>query len=175
MSALQIFNKRHSFLDILFLDYLESNNIILLLVLMSFVSSIYLPDKIEAKFLMYIEFSCIVLLNYLFSPFEAFAIYFCFLHSMRHIVVISKSFNLLSSNGDEFNFTIFGVFVSFYRHAALLTIISSSIFIACIYVGSYILQIDDSFLKIIFPGLAALAVPHLILESIYDKAAIESI
>ena len=31
----------------------------------------------------------IIVLNYVFSPLIAFTIYFCFLHSVRHIVSIS--------------------------------------------------------------------------------------
>ena len=149
--------------------YLNDNNLILFLVLFGFISSIYLPRDFSIKFLLYVEFTSIILLNYLFKPFAAFTIYFCFLHSMRHIIVLNKSLNLLKIKNKKATTSVFNIFNNFYKHAIKLTLISSLIFLSSMYISSNLLYVDDTLLKIIFPGLAALTLPHIILDFLYEK------
>ena len=149
--------------------YLNDNNLILFLVLFGFISSIYLPRDFSIKFLLYVEFTSIILLNYLFKPFAAFTIYFCFLHSMRHIIVLNKSLNLLKIKNKKATTSVFNIFNNFYKHAIKLTLISSFIFLSSMFISSNLLFVDDTLLKIIFPGLAALTLPHIILDFLYEK------
>ena len=88
---------------------------------------------------------------------------------MRHIIVLNKSLNLLKIKNKESKTTVFNIFNNFYKHAIKLTLISSFIFLSCMYVSSNLLYVDDTLLRIIFPGLAALTLPHIILDFLYEK------
>ena len=160
---------------IYFLNFLNNNNMILYIVIISFLSTMQISNQFEVKFLMYLEFSSIILLNYLFNPFTAFTVYFCFLHSLRHIVVLNKDFNLLKKRNSNYNFSFYNMITIFYNHAIKLTLVASIIFIISLFISSNILMIDQSILKIIFPGLAALTLPHIILEYIFEKVSTKSL
>ena len=70
-----------------FLDLLEANKILLYGIILSTISSILLFAKnFELKkFTIFLDYFSILIINYYFSPLVAFTIYFCFLHSIRHI------------------------------------------------------------------------------------------
>ena len=62
----------------------------------------------------------IIILNYIFSPLIAFTIYFCFLHSIRHIISISYELNKIDfSKGVK----------TFVRKALPLTIITAILYL----------------------------------------------
>ena len=65
-----------------------------------------------------LDMFCILLLNYVFNPMVAFTMYFCFLHSIRHI--ISISFELEPNN------FIYGV-KSFMKKAITINISNNNI------------------------------------------------
>ena len=64
-------------------------------IVLSTLSSIYLfLKKYEIKkFVIFLDYFSILILNYYLSPLVAFTIYFCFLHSIRHIISLSHELN----------------------------------------------------------------------------------
>jgi len=161
-----ILSNEHNYL-IKILNFLNDNNYITLIVILSFITTIYMPREIKTKFLLYIEFSSILILNYIFNPFVAFTIYFCFLHSLRHIIGLTKNF--LNYQDDlNTNNNIRRLLINFYKYALKLTAISSFIFIIVFFTTYNIQSVESSIYKIIFPGLAALTIPHILLEYLYE-------
>ncbi len=72
-----------------------SNEILLLLILLSLISGIILSlnKSIEAKSLLLMDYLSILILNYFLNPIIAFTIYFCFLHSIRHSISLIRELN----------------------------------------------------------------------------------
>ena len=162
-----LLSNEHNYLITIF-NYLNENNYITLVVLLSFITTVYLPKDLKTKFLIYVEFSSILILNYIFTPFIAFTIYFCFLHSLRHIIGLNK--NLLNYKLDtNRSYNIYKLLINFYKYALKLTAISSLIFILGFYTIYNNQSLDSSIYKIIFPGLAALTIPHILLEYLYES------
>ena len=78
-----------------YLDWIESKNILITLISLSFLINILLTIvnfKISNLTLL-LDFASILILNYFLSPLVAFTIYFCFLHSIRHIIAIVNEVN----------------------------------------------------------------------------------
>ena len=71
------------------LDYIESNNILLIGIILNTLSSIFLfIKKFEIKkFAIFLDFFSIIILNYYFSPLVAFTIYFCFLRCILLLIM----------------------------------------------------------------------------------------
>ena len=67
------------------LDFIESNKILPILIILSTLSSIYLflKEFNLKKFSIFLDYFSILILNYYLSPLVAFTIYFCFLHSIK--------------------------------------------------------------------------------------------
>ena len=72
------------------LSSVEEKNILLLSIIISSISSIYLFTKqFEIKkFFIFLDYFSILILNYFLSPLVAFTMYFCFLHSIRHSITL---------------------------------------------------------------------------------------
>ena len=72
----------------LFLDFIESNQILSFALLTSLlVNTYYFINNFKIlNILIFFDFLSIVVLNYFVSPLIAFTIYFCFLHSFRHSI-----------------------------------------------------------------------------------------
>ena len=98
----------------------------------------------------YASLLLIVILAWIFPPLVSFSIYFCVIHSPRHIFLI---LNEMSSQER--------------LRAVKETILYSLIaFLFMFMVGYYLADsyiITDSIIKVVFIGLAALTVPHMIL------------
>ena len=145
-----------------FLNWIETNNILFYGIVISTLSSVLLVTKnFELrKFTIFFDYFSILIINYYFSPLIAFTIYFCFLHSVRHI--ISLVFELDKNN------LINGLKI-FTKKAFPLTILT---IIFC-FLGLYLLNntynFDSSIIKIIFIGLASLTFPHILLEYLIEK------
>ena len=90
----------------------------------------------------------------------AFTMYFCFLHSIRHI--ISISFELEPNN------FIYGV-KSFIKKALPLTLVTTILYLIAAIFLSYFYEINDVIIKIIFIGLASLTFPHILLEYLIER------
>ncbi len=145
-----------------FLNWIETNNILFYGIILSTLSSILLITKnFELrKFTIFFDYFSILIMNYYFSPLIAFTIYFCFLHSIRHI--ISLMFEL-----DENNL-INGLKI-FTKKALPLTILTMIFCFLGLYLLNNTYNFDSSIIKIIFIGLASLTFPHILLEYLIEK------
>ena len=145
-----------------FLNLIETNKILLYGIILSTLSSIILFTKnFELKkFTIFLDYFSILIINYFFSPLVAFTIYFCFLHSIRHIISLGSEL----SKDDLIN----GLKI-FVKKALPLTIFTASFCFLGLYLLNNTYNFDSSILKIIFIGLASLTFPHILLEYLIEK------
>jgi beta-carotene 15,15'-dioxygenase len=140
-----------------FLSVLNSNSILLALVILSILSNIFINR--EGKYLVGSawEVLCILGLYDTFNPLIAFTIYFCFLHSLRHSISLTYELNIKIND--------------FLRKAWPLTLITAIFFFIALYVltGFQKVDIDTSIINVIFIGLASLTFPHILLEYLLEK------
>ena len=144
------------------LEFIEKNKILSIGLILSTLSSIllFLKEFEIKKFVIFFDYSSILILNYYFDPLIAFTIYFCFLHSIRHSISLIHEID--SSNFNK------GLKI-FIKNALPLTILTT---ILCL-MGMYFLKsnydLNSSILKLIFIGLASLTFPHILLEYLLEK------
>ena len=144
------------------LNFIETNKVIQLGIFCSTLSSIFLFVKnFEIKkFVIFLDYFSILILNYYLSPLLAFTIYFCFLHSIRHSISLAIELNPNSvANG-------FGLFI---KKALPLTILTGVFSFIGLYLLSNSYNLDSAILKVIFIGLASLTFPHILLEYFLEK------
>ena len=110
--------------------------------------------------ILFLDIISILILNFIFSPLIAFTIYFCFLHSIRHILSISNELN----HGNFFA----GV-KSFIKKALPLTVVTAVLYFLAIVFPSSSYGLNDVVIKVIFIGLASLTFPHILLEYLIEK------
>ena len=110
--------------------------------------------------ILFLDIISILVLNFIFSPLIAFTIYFCFLHSVRHIISISYEL-------DPDNF-LDGV-KAFTKKALPLTIVTAVLYLLAIVFLSNSYGLNDVVIKVIFIGLASLTFPHILLEYLIEK------
>ena len=146
----------------LFLNFIENNNILLIILSISLLSSIYcfLKDLKIINVLIFLDFFSIIVLNYFLTPLIAFTIYFCFLHSFRHTISLITELN-------ENNFKIGAI--TFIKKAMPLTVLTAIFYVISLYFLSNFYQLNDAILKVIFIGLASLTFPHILLEYLLEK------
>lgn len=145
-----------------YLDWIESKNILITLISLSFLVNILLTIvnfKISNLTLL-LDFASILILNYFLSPLVAFTIYFCFLHSIRHIIAIANEVN---------NRNLYDGLKEFIKKASTLAIVTVILFILALIITYNYFEINDAILKIIFIGLASLTFPHILLEYLLEK------
>lgn len=145
-----------------YLDWMESKNILITLISLSFLVNILLTIvnfKISNLTLL-LDFVSILILNYFLSPLVAFTIYFCFLHSIRHIIAIANEVN---------NRNFYDGLKEFIKKASTLAIVTVILFILALIITYNYFEINDAILKIIFIGLASLTFPHILLEYLLEK------
>ena len=144
------------------LEFIEVNMILPIAIILSSLSSIYLfLRKFEIKkFIVFLDYFSILILNYYLTPLLAFTVYFCFLHSIRHSITLIYE---IDKNDFKNGLKVFG------QKALPLTVLTA---IFCL-IGLYLLNnnydFDSSILKIIFIGLASLTFPHILLEYFLEK------
>ena len=145
-----------------FLNFLETNKILLFGIILSTLANIILFTKnFEIKkFAIFLDYFSILILNYYFSPLLAFTMYFCFLHSIRHIITL-----ILELEKNDLNLG----FKMFVKKALPLTILTVSLCLIALYLINNTYTFDSSVLKIIFIGLASLTFPHILLEYVLEK------
>ncbi len=127
-----------------------------------FISIPYLLFKafIKSK-IHFIELLILVMSSYFFSALIYFIIYFCFLHSIRHY---RKNLSYIKKNNIH-KVTKLVVFNT-------LVILALS---AAIFFFMPVEMVEEKIIKIIFIGLAALTVPHMLLILIVDKLKLADI
>ena len=145
-----------------FLDFIETNKLILFGIILSTLSSILLFTKeFELKkFTIFLDYFSILIINYYFLPLTAFTIYFCFLHSIRHSITLMHE---LDENDLKNGFKIF------IKKAMPLTILTAAFCLFGLYLLNNSYNLDSSILKVIFIGLASLTFPHILLEYLIEK------
>ena len=144
------------------LNFIETNKVIQIGIICSTLSSIFLFFKnFEIKkFVIFLDYFSILVLNHYLSPLVAFTIYFCFLHSIRHSITLAIELDPNSViNG-------FGLFI---KKALPLTILTGVFCFIALYLLSSSYDLDSAILKIIFIGLASLTFPHILLEYFLEK------
>ena len=109
--------------------------------------------------IIFLDLLSILILNYFFTPLIAFTIYFCFLHSIRHIISIAYELN--PSN-------FLDGFKNFVKKALPLTIITAVLYLISIVFLSNSYVLNDAIIKVIFIGLASLTFPHILLEYLIE-------
>ncbi len=109
--------------------------------------------------IIFLDLLSILILNYAFNPLFAFTIYFCFLHSIRHIISIS---NDLDSSNFQSGFKIF------LKKALPLTIVTIVLYLFAIIFLSFSYGLNEVIVKVIFIGLASLTFPHILLEYLLE-------
>jgi Brp/Blh family beta-carotene 15,15'-monooxygenase len=144
------------------LNFIETNNIIQIAIFCSTLSSIFLFLKnFEIKkFVVFLDYFSILILNYYLSPLIAFTAYFCFLHSIRHSISLAIE---LDPN------SIVNGFKLFVNKALPLTILTAIFSFIALYLLNNSFNLDSAILKIIFIGLASLTFPHILLEYFLEK------
>ena len=144
------------------LDFIETNNVIQIGIFCRTLSSIFLFLKnFEIKkFVVFLDYFSILILNYYLSPLIAFTVYFCFLHSIRHSISLAIE---LDPN------SIVNGFKLFVNKALPLTILTAIFSFIALYLLNNSFNLDSAILKIIFIGLASLTFPHILLEYFLEK------
>ena len=155
-------------------DYvlLSSNYTKLILILnlltqVLFYLYVYLKKKLNRNDFISIIFEIflIIIVFYLFAPIVAFTLYFCFMHSLKNILLISN----------ELNPNLIRGFQIFFKKSLFLTLITFFILIISLFFLIKFNLLQNSIEKIIFIGLASLTLPHIILHSIAENIEISKI
>ena len=144
------------------LNFIETNKVIQIGIICSTLSSIFLFLKnFEIKkFVVFLDYFSILILNYYLSPLIAFTVYFCFLHSIRHSISLAID---LDPN------SLVNGFRLFVKKALPLTILTAIFSFIALYLLENSYNLDSAILKIIFIGLASLTFPHILLEYFLEK------
>ena len=144
------------------LGKLEELKIFLIGVSLSSLACLYLFLKNYEinKVTIFIDYISIILVNFYFPPLVAFTVYFCFLHSIRHIV------NLIFEL-DKDNF-LSGAKL-FIIKSVPLTALTGLLALLSLYFINFKVIFDDAIIKVIFIGLASLTFPHILLEYLLEK------
>ena len=144
------------------LEFIEVNKILPIVIILSSLSSICLfLRKFEIKkFIVFLDYFSILVLNYYLTPLVAFTIYFCFLHSIRHSITLIYE---IDKNDFKNGLKVFG------WKALPLTVLTAIFCLIGLYLLSNNFNFNSSILKIIFIGLASLTFPHILLEYFLEK------
>ena len=125
------------------------------------IFSFLIKKIINSKDFMIIGFEVLsIILIFKYLPLiMAFTLYFCFMHSTKHILSLAIGLD---------NNIVIGI-KKFAIMAMPLTIITFAMSLIMLFYLSKDFEVDKSILKIIFIGLASLTLPHILLEYIYGK------
>ena len=144
------------------LEFIEVNKILPTAIILSSLSSICLfLRKFEIKkFIIFLDYFSILVLNYYLTPLVAFTVYFCFLHSIRHSITLIYE---IDKNDFKNGLKMFG------QKALPLTVLTAFFCLIGLYLLDNNYDFNSSILKIIFIGLASLTFPHILLEYFLEK------
>jgi Brp/Blh family beta-carotene 15,15'-monooxygenase len=144
------------------LDYIETNNILLIGIFLSTLSSVllFIKEFEIKKFVIFLDYFSIIILNYYLSPLVAFTLYFCFLHSLRHTITL-----IFEIDNFDFNSGL----IKFLKKALPFTILTAIFCLISLFFLNNIYDLNSSILKVIFIGLASLTFPHILLEYLLEK------
>jgi Brp/Blh family beta-carotene 15,15'-monooxygenase len=142
-------------------NYVKFILVINLLMQVLFYLYIYFIKKLNRSdfFSIIFEIFLIIIIFYLFTPIVAFTLYFCFIHSVKNILLIS----------DELNSNLFRGFQIFVKRSLFLTLITFFILLISLFFLIKFDLLENSIEKIIFIALASLTLPHIILHYIAEN------
>jgi Brp/Blh family beta-carotene 15,15'-monooxygenase len=109
--------------------------------------------------IIFFEIVLTVIIFYFFSTITAFTLYFCFIHSLKNIIIISS----------QLNTNIYLGFKIFLLKSLPITILTFLILLASLYVFSNLETLEEVIQKIVFIGLASLTLPHIVLHYFIDR------
>ena len=109
--------------------------------------------------IIFFEILLTVIIFYFFSTITAFTLYFCFIHSLKNIIIISS----------QLNTNIYLGFKIFLLKSLPITILTFLILLASLYVFSNLETLEEVIQKIVFIGLASLTLPHIVLHYFVDR------
>lgn len=109
--------------------------------------------------IIFFEILLTVIIFYFFSTITAFTLYFCFIHSLKNIIIISS----------QLNTNIYLGFKIFLLKSLPITILTFLILLASLYVFSNLETLEEVIQKIVFIGLASLTLPHIVLHYFIDR------
>ena len=140
---------------------LFSDEFLIMLLCLSFLSSLYISSKknTNLKGIIIMDFLSIFILNFFLTPILAFTLYFCFLHSIRHSIRLIFELDKSFKSGLK----------KFISRAIPLTFTTGVIFLFAIYFLNNFYKLDEAIYKVIFIGLASLTFPHILLEYLLEK------
>jgi Brp/Blh family beta-carotene 15,15'-monooxygenase len=148
-----IYLSNKSFL--IFKDYLIFGYIIYMALLIYYC---FLAINIKTIRWGLLEMLLILITVSLFDPLTGFALYFCFIHTYKHIKAILSDTNKHLTN-KKFVFLSTTIFT-------IITWIGGCL--AIVYLRSNF-SFDESFIKTVFIGLAALTLPHMVLVDLFYR------
>ena len=140
-------DKIYSIKKYFFIPYFLTSLSIIYFIYLSFFEKKFRRGIIEISFLLFIF--------HLFDPLLSFAIYFCFFHTYKHLKHLIKNIYLNLTNK---KFVIYSTLV--------FTVISWFGGLGIIYYLVQNFSLYESILKVIFIGLAALTLPHMLLVDV---------
>tara|TARA_B100001057_G_C22609627_1_gene856037 strand:+ start:97 stop:915 length:819 start_codon:yes stop_codon:yes gene_type:complete len=155
------FNENQSFL---IFQYLTNDNIYKLqkyffipysLTFFSIIYFIYLSFFEQKLRKGIIEILSLLIIFYFFDPLLSFTVYFCFFHTYKHLKHLINNIYLNLTN------KIFVIFTTL-----IFTVISWVGGLGIVYYLVQNLSLYESILKVIFIGLAALTLPHMLLVDV---------
>ena len=100
-----------------------------------------------------------VIIFYFFSIITAFTLYFCLIHSLKNIIIISS----------QLNPNIYLGFKIFFLKSLPITILTFLILLASLYIFSNLETLEEVIQKTVFIGLASLTLPHIVLHYFIDR------
>ena len=140
-----------------FLNFANENYFFMTFSVISILSNFLLAKNVKGVTSLFVDIFAITILYSVFSPLIAFTIYFCFLHSVRHLAALTF----------ELNIDIKDLIKKTFRLTALTALL--------FWIGLTILvnfqkiDMDSSVITVIFIGLASLTFPHILLEYLLEK------
>ena len=109
--------------------------------------------------IIFFEIFLTVIIFYFFSIIAAFTLYFCFIHSLKNIIIISS----------QLNPNIYLGFKIFFLKSLPITILTFLILLASLYIFSNLETLEEVIQKTVFIGLASLTLPHIVLHYFIDR------
>jgi beta-carotene 15,15'-dioxygenase len=137
------------------------SRVVLVLIAAALVLMLYLKSQRLLDAFAWIEFLATILLFWTLPPLLAFAWYFCFLHSLRHLLVLAERLAPLS------DWAAVGWVVWRGLPLTIVTLLAAAA--GYVWLRSFELSEAESATKIIFWGLAALTFPHMLLTWWWER------
>ena len=146
-----------------FLYYLNEKNLLPAInLLIFFIANTIIVNRRD-KFNYLLEFCALNIVNFTFTPFIAFAVYFCTLHSLRHYLSLVEDLSIKNLND---------AFKLFYKNLIPITLLTIIFILSFAFISQSNISFNDHITKISFVSLGVLSLPHLILEVLYDNASL---